>query len=282
MPENSICHEIDTGKHYYLANGEWHQLPARGGGEGLPDNFPAEDSANANKFLGFDANGDYTAKDAPSGGGAERFVVTLTEENDTWTADKTVAEIVAADAAGKIVVAKYPFNGFLCDVPCLASGVVDEGDAGTSMAAFIRVLSIGSDGTRFANIVGHRDAEAESDFWHVNEVIQDVLPSGENEGDLLVWDSDHDQWKAESNPNAPLIVTMTEGETEGPYVGDKTIGEIKAAFEAGRNVVCTIPVLNKSVSIILVAIEDNDIVISTGNKDIAFIGAANEYPSITP
>ena len=41
------------------------------------------------------------------GSGAKRFVVTVTESGGVYSADKTVAEINAAYAAGKTVIAKY-------------------------------------------------------------------------------------------------------------------------------------------------------------------------------
>ena len=207
VPENSICHEIDTGKHFYFSNGEWKELPSKGGsgGEGLPDNFPAEDSANANKFLGFDANGDYTAKDAPSGGGAEKFVVTLTETDDTWTADKTVAEIVAADAAGQIVVAKYPFNGMPFDIPLSFAETLNY-----DIIAFF--ITIGIEQNALMNISINANNDGSEDSWSVDVTNIEI-------------------------PNEPLIVTMTEDGSTGNFVGNKTNKEVYDAFTAGGAVI---------------------------------------------
>ena len=71
----------DNGKVMKVAEGAW----AVGLDNGLPVGFPEAGTTNAGKFLGFnDTTGAYEAKSAPSGGGAEKFVVTLTNEDDTW------------------------------------------------------------------------------------------------------------------------------------------------------------------------------------------------------
>ena len=204
VPENSICHEIDTGKHYYLANGEWHQLPARGGeGGGLPADFPAEGSANANKFLGFDANGDYTAKDAPSGGGAKKFIVTLTKANDTWTADKTVAEIVAAYEADQVVVAQYVADGFTVELP-INTGISMQGVA---VAIFIGFENAGEDNKNVTVVCANEGSGEDI------QVTQNLIPA---------------------SSSAPLVVTLSE--SGGAITGDKTYQEVKEARLAGRPV----------------------------------------------
>ena len=215
VPDNSICHEIDTGKRYYFANKAWHEAPARGGsgdGEGgssLPENFPTEGAENANKFAGFDENGLWTAKDAPSGGGAEKFVVTLTQEDDTWTADKTVAEIVAADAANQVVVAQLNFDGEIVsggapvEIPLSIALAVD--DSG--------IVSFGG----VFNLAGTEKAVSAFGF----------LQSGETSWQVGVTQL--------GSSNAPLLVTLTAGATEGQFVGDKTYKEVFDAFVAGTN-----------------------------------------------
>ena len=70
---NSEYFENDTGLTKYWVGGEtpWATQATRGGGSGggsLPANFPAEGEANANKYVGFDENGDYAALEAPEGG----------------------------------------------------------------------------------------------------------------------------------------------------------------------------------------------------------------------
>lgn len=78
-----LIYMIDTEN--YSASGSYLSLPAREsiqkldskylpdniGGNSLPSNFPAEGSANANKIIGFDAQGNYTAQTASSGGSSE-------------------------------------------------------------------------------------------------------------------------------------------------------------------------------------------------------------------
>lgn len=237
VPENSICHEIDTGKHFYFSNGEWKELPPKGGsgGEGLPDNFPAEGSANANKFAGFDENGLWTAKDAPSGGGAEKFVVTLTQDEQTekWTADKTVAEIVEAYEANQVVVASYPIDGLPIDIPLLLAGTF-TGDDKEGHIAFFSLTFEGDHGTLENLVISAQGAD--EDNWEVEENNYQKLPIGDDDGDMLVWDESDEEWKVGTNPNAPLIVTMTAGETEGQFVGDKTYKEVYDAFVANQSV----------------------------------------------
>lgn len=215
MPDNSLCHEIDTGKRYYFANKAWHEAPARGGsgdGEGsssLPANFPTEGTANANKFAGFDENGLWTAKDAPSGGSAEKFIVTLTQDEQTeeWTADKTVAEIVAADEAGKIVVAKYPVGeGMNTEIQLV---VVD--DAQGVIAAI------------FAGI----------DVFNENKSVVSVACINQGEEDAI----QVEEIPIPASTNAPLIVMLTADGSTGNFVGDKTNGEVYSAFNAGKAVV---------------------------------------------
>jgi len=210
VPENSICHEIDTGKHFYCSNGEWKELPPKGGsgGGGLPADFPAEGSTNANKFLGFDANGDYTAKDAPSGGGAEKFIVTLTEDDGTWTvADGvTVADIVAADAANQVVVAKYPRDGMYVDLP-LSSAVEYQGIYG---ALFIGFVNSGND----------------------NKIVS-VQCTNQGSGDVIATT----EQPIPTSSSAPLIVTLTAGQEAGRFVGDKTNKEVYDALTAGQSVI---------------------------------------------
>lgn len=108
---------------------------AETGGGGLPEDFPAEGLENAGKFIGFDASGDYEAKNAPSGG-ADKFYVTLTEDDSgaetVWTADKTIAEIVEAYEADQVVVALYPVGGsFFVEIPCNAAAVVSSRSVAT-------------------------------------------------------------------------------------------------------------------------------------------------------
>ena len=77
-PVNARFVELDTGVEYYFSGGTWNIAPSpSGGGSGSSQPVVVND----------------------------KLVVTLTEEDDEWTADKTFSEIAAAATAGKIIVA---------------------------------------------------------------------------------------------------------------------------------------------------------------------------------
>lgn len=287
VPENSICHEIDTGKHFYCSNGEWKELPPKGGsgGGGLPADFPAEGSANANKFLGFDANGDYTAKDAPSGGSAEKFVVTLTQDAQTeeWTADKTIAEIFTAYGAEKNVVvhAEQPIDIF-------CTGAFNAGNM--KFVTFGCVTMDGTDPTTYA-VLGYENQG--TDGWMVNESRlptdgKSYVPafSPTNNGQVLGVFSGSLAWV---DTNAPLIVTLTAGQEAGQYVGNMTFAEIHAAATAGRTVVFVVNIEGDKYAMYCIS---SSVVVESSNTvyqvyyinagDIShFEGGASDYPSLS-
>ena len=253
VPDNSICHEIDTGKKYYIAGGVWHEAPSRGGssGEGsLPANFPTEGAENANKFAGFDENGLWTAKDAPSSDGAEKFVVTLTQENGTWTADEDIADIVAAYEADKIVVALYPSSGMNIELP-LNTVVSVQGVSG---AIFVGIANAG------------------------NKIVT-VQCTNEGSGDVI-----QVLEQTVENASAPLIVTLTAGSTEGQLVGDKTCGEVYTAFTTGKNCLISIAASGQTIAITSAIYTDNAYVFggSIGGQSInTNDGVANDYINVT-
>ena len=183
-----------------------------------------------------------------SGGGAEKFVVTFTQDAQTeeWTADKTVAEIVAADAAGKIVVAKYPTGGVSIELPL---SVADEID-GVSIASFT-----GTNGT---------DDQA-------SIVTVSYFADGS--------DANIDVNEQTINANAPLIVTLTAGATEGTFVGDKTYKEVYDAFIAGQNCILNIPDIFVAVAVSVVG-NETGYTISASNE-ISASGSANDYITVT-
>lgn len=139
---------------------------------------------------------------AGGGGGAEKFVVTLTQESDTWTADKTIAEIVAADAAGQIVVCKVPFEDYnaSAEIPCWFA---QEG-----FAAFEGLIT-------FDNaLIVEAQIFADGSGTEVSVRITPIPTSS----------------------NAPLIVTLTYDSSTSNLVGDKTYKEVYDAVDGGQTV----------------------------------------------
>ena len=113
VPENSTFKELDTGVEYYFSDGSWNEAPT--------------------------ASGSNHGSGSGSGGGsAERFVVTLTQSGGTWSADESIADIVAANTAGKTVAfiasTDAPIEYYDCFIVgteemnmCGFSGVNDSG-----------------------------------------------------------------------------------------------------------------------------------------------------------
>ena len=146
-------------------------------------------------------------KYSAGGGGAEKFIVTLTQDAQTeeWTADKTIAEIVAADAAGKIVVAKYPDNGMYVELPLN--------------------MAMEYQGAYFAMFVGLRNAGND------NQIVS-VQCVNEGSGDNI---SVQQQYIPTSS-TAPLIVTLTADQSTGDLVANKTYKEVYDAVDGGQTV----------------------------------------------
>lgn len=201
---------------------------------------------------------------AGGGGGAEKFIVTLTQDAQTeeWTSDKTVAEIVAADAAGMIVVAKYPLDGVLIDIPLLSAGTFSDDGVEMSIASFATI------------------------FEGEHNTLTSITISAQG--------ADEDAWSVEAtnieNPtNAPLIVTMTAGATEGQHVGDKTFAEIHAAATAGRVVVFVANTEGDEYVMYCISssvvVEGSNTVYQayyvTGGDINHFEGGASDYPSFS-
>lgn len=92
--------QADSGKIPVVnARGEWEVKEA-------PSSLPSVTSADNGKVLGV-TEGQWGAVNAPSGGG---FIVTLAENNGTYTVDKTLAEILAAVASGIVPILKVPIG----------------------------------------------------------------------------------------------------------------------------------------------------------------------------
>lgn len=217
IAENSKLIDYSSGEKFYYdptkaAGSKWQpdKEPSGGGssGGGLPINFPTESAANANKFLGFDANGDYTAKEGGSGGG--QFVVTFSgvniEAGTVDSADKTLAQIAEAVAAGKQVVGFFS-SEMLGNVwmPLINAVVRDD----TSFYMF----SAGINEVVFSITYGQ-------DGGRINFELTELI----KRSDVLEYTS--------------LIVNLTlDGTGETPVLrGDKTYKEIVDARMAEKNV----------------------------------------------
>lgn len=223
-----VCSRDAKGRIKWTEKADWDRQTGGGSSGGDGGGLPAEGIANANKFLGFDANGDYTAKDAPSGGGAEKFVVTLTEDDGTWTADKTIAEILEANGDGEIIVGMAEENGLTWEIPCISAVNTEEAKG----AIFAGIFTAGDYVNTLVFVGLTQDG---SDVWQHYNIPNNLLPyhSSSNNGQVLGVSSGDLAWV---DNYAPLVVTMTAGLTEGEFVGDKTYKEVHDAFTSGTEV----------------------------------------------
>lgn len=104
-PVNAKFVELDTGVEYYFSGGTWNIAPS-----------PSGDGSGSSQPVVVN----------------DKLIVTLTEEDDTWTADKTIAEIVEAYEAKQVVVALYPVSGSVfVEIPCNVAAVVSSRSAAT-------------------------------------------------------------------------------------------------------------------------------------------------------
>lgn len=195
---------------------------AGGGGGGGGSSLPAVTSDDNGDLLGV-VEGAW-AKVEPTTGG-ETFTVTLTKEDDIWTADKTIAEIVTAHAAGKncVAVGDYLGAGFTIAVPLTVSFNGDE-----VFAVFSGVLGIENE---YFNIAVSGTVNFEADSWLVETAVSLPPVTSSDNGSLLgVSDG---AW-AKVTSTAPMVVT---GTIDGTSVTITTaLADIKAAFDAGRTV----------------------------------------------
>ena len=233
--ENSTFTELDTGNQFYRKGNTWATMKAPGGsssGGSLPANFPTESAANANKFVGFDANGDYEAKNAPSSD--EKFFVQLTYDDNEgeWSANKTFAQIVAADAADKIVIVKAYVAQLEIELEFAKASVFSaEGDGG---ALFYALYCDDEGDANFYSVTCQ--SESGTDAWSLNRGNnQKELPpvSLLDNGKILGVSGGSLAWVEPA-----MIVNLTlDGTGETPVlVGNKTFGEIATARMDGKNV----------------------------------------------
>lgn len=186
------------------------------------------------------------------GGGAEKFVVTLTQDEQTeeWTADKTVAEIVAADAANKTIVANYLDT---YELPCLTAKSAE----GYSLCIFSGIVV--DDGNVAVSVLGESDGSA--DAWDLN---QTPIPTSTNE---------------------PLIVTLTADQSTGNLVGNKTYKEVYDALNGGQTVTFkgntgSITFATNALSVGL-GNDGYSVALVFGGSITEARGAANEYVMLT-
>ena len=220
IAENSKLIDYSSGQKFYYdptkaAGNKWQpdKEPSGGSGGSLPANFPTESAANANKYVGFDENGDYTAKEGGGGGGGGgQCIVTFSgadiEAGTVDSADKTLEQIAEAIAAGKPVV------GFVSSEDTgdiwmpLINAVVDDDKAFYQFGA-----PIGN--STFAITYGNDGGEPQIEF----QVIELI-----NRNDVL--------------ENTSLIVNLTiDGTGETPVLrGSSTYNDIVTARMTGKNV----------------------------------------------
>ena len=234
--ENSEFYELDTGNTYFFDNPTdgWVLKAAEGGSSGGSYTLPtASASTKGGVKIGSGLSMDGEVLSA-TGGGAEKFVVTLTNEDDPWTADKTLAEIIAAYAANKTVVCAYTDStlGVSFDLPCTVATNLGSEQEPYRVACFGGDI-LTADSTADVVIVGNTGEL--SDSWGVN-----ITPSGSElppysvatNGQVLGVDDGDLAWV---DNYAPLIVTMASDGNDG-LVGNKTFSEIATAANANKPV----------------------------------------------
>lgn len=218
IAENSKLLDYSSGEKFYYdptkaAGSKWQPDKEPSGGGSLPANFPEEGAANANKFVGFDANGDYTAKEGGSGGG--QFVVTFSdvdfEHGTIGSADKTYAQVLAAVAAGQNVVASLSGTGFLIPVAQATNGFpIKFSNATYADTELLATVTLASDESTGFSI---------SPLTSVSLLVNELTTL--------------------QNNLAPLIVNLTlDGTGDTPVLrGSATYGAIKDAQFAGKHVI---------------------------------------------
>lgn len=167
------------------------------------------------------------------GGGAEKFVVTLTKEDDTWTADKSIADICTAADANKVVVAQYEVDGANVELPM-------NGWQTPSVA----VIS-GIDGEGEIVFVGANDGNA--DVWEqtkVEFIDKYGFPAEDsaNANKFLGFDANGD-YTALDNPIFKVNYILTEDlQTPGKFTAttETEYADILGAMNAGKAVCASI------------------------------------------
>ena len=238
--ENSEFIELDTGDTYFYDNptAGWVKKVGDSGGSSSGGSYTlptasADTKGGVKIGSGLTMTGEVLS--ATGGGGAEKFVVTITEvadpgEDAYYTADKTISEILEANGDGKIIVGMAEENGLTWEIPCIAPVNTEEAKG----AIFAGIFTIGDYVNTLAFVGLTQDG---SDVWQRYNIPNNPLPdySSSNNGQVLGVSSGDLTWV---DNYAPLIVTLTLNNEA--LVGDKTYSEVKTAIHAGRNVVITV------------------------------------------
>lgn len=109
--------------------------------------IPFAKQADSGKIPVVNAKGKWELQEAPSNGG---FLVTLTENNGTYTADKTFAEISTAVASGIVPVLKADYGTDSIYYSCSSCGNTDACFYVTSIDSgtiYTEGFDISADGT---------------------------------------------------------------------------------------------------------------------------------------
>ena len=109
--------------------------------------IPFAKQADSGKIPVVNAKGEWELQEAPSGSG---FLVTVTQSQGTWTADKTLAEIIAAAASGIVPVLKADYgegSAYYSLSSCAEGGASFYDTNIDSGAIYTEGFDISSDGT---------------------------------------------------------------------------------------------------------------------------------------
>ena len=198
---------------------------------------------------------------AGGGGGAEKFVVTITD-NSGVTSNKTVAEILAAKAAGNDVVANV-YIGMLdvtAEIPLIYAFAAPEGQGHAVVFS--------------ASVPG-----LEASIGEFIYTVYGLAATGSDD----VWNSD--RVSVGGSSNAPLIVTLTADQSTGNLVGNKTYKEVYDAVDGGQAVT-----LKGNIGSITFATNALSVGLGNDGYSVALVfggsiaeaaGAANEYVMLT-
>lgn len=155
------------------------------------------------------------------GGGGGSMIVTFTVDNNTVSADKTIAEIVEASATQNVIGV---YDGIICQL-----SIVGEGGA-----TFQNSLSESSNDVTLLVIQGFEEDGVDS--WEMRDAISTLVPSilDGSANDVLTINSTGDgvEWAPPSGGGVNVfLVTLTK--TANGWTIDKTYSQIDSAYQNG-------------------------------------------------